>query len=77
MKRQCPGANILLIASSACEIDAVKSEINMGNFFQDISKKQIQEQLMAVPYKQPLLQNEYMEEKYFKFFLRKNIIVNR
>lgn len=70
MKRQCPGANILLIASSACEIDAVKSEINMGNFFQDISKKQIQEQLMAVPYKTTFIAKWVYGRKIFQILFK-------
>ena len=33
------------------KIDAVKSEVNLGNHSQDISKKQILQQLMAPPHK--------------------------
>ena len=46
----------------------------MTNYLQGTIKKQCQQQLEVPPHKQTLLRNEYIEEKYFTFFLYRNVL---
>ena len=51
------------------KINAATSEANITNHSQDNNKKQFQRQLQVSSYKQTLSCHNYMEEKYFTFFL--------
>ena len=73
---QQPVADILLVTSFDCEIDAATFEINMMNYSQNIMIKQFQQQSKAPPHKYTLLRNRYLEEKHFLLFLSTKIIDN-
>lgn len=57
--------------------DTETFEVNMTNQFQDIAKKEFQQQLPLLPHKQILFGNVYIEENHFTFFSRRNILDNR
>ena len=58
---QCPDADVLLVASSACGIDVVTLKVDMTTDPRDITKKQFQRQITVPPYKQTLLHNTCVE----------------
>ena len=57
--------------------DAVKYEISMTNYSQDITKKQFHWRLPVLPHKQSLLRNRYLEEINFTFFLKEKYCINK
>ena len=62
-----PSADILLVASTTCNFDATTFNVNVTNYFQDITRKMFPRQL-TVP---TLFDNTCcIKERYFIFFLR-------
>ena len=56
------------------KIDAVAFEVNMTNYSLGTTEKHFQQQLTVPPHEQTLLRKTYMEEIYFTFLLRRNML---
>ena len=69
MKGQCLGADNLVVASSPCENWCSYILSQYDKSLSRYNEKQFQRQLTVPPLKQTSLQNTYMEETYFTFFL--------